>query len=241
MRKALILATLALGALMFAAAGSAHPKRDHAKRGTFTITHTQALDPTKPHGPPMLSHSDTYGPFAVTSTDNGCSGSPWATDTLNRTFVVKHAKATKNPDGTTSPNWRVWVFDRGTFTTTAGASPGSCGENATDHGSSVSAGKTGKLHGWLAGVVSGGTYDPAATCTGDTCGSTDVFVATYFGSAATFSCAATSTTCKFDFEYAAAPGQQLAFRHWSDTGTGAGSSLDETFKGDVADAASTTG
>jgi hypothetical protein len=99
---------------------------------------------------------------------------------------------------------------------------------------------TGKVHGWLSGVVSGGTYDPAATCTGDTCASTDVFIATHFGSSATFSCATTSTQCKFGFAYAAAGGQQLAFSRWTDSGQGAGDSLDETIRGDVADK-STTG
>jgi len=233
-----VLALGALGALAFAASGAAHPKRDHAKKGSFTIKHN-TQDPTKGHGPPVLAHSDAYGPFTVTQTDNGCSGASWATDTLNRTFVVKRAKPTKSEDGTTSsPNWRVWVFDRGTFTTTEATSPGSCGENAADHGSTVGEGKTGKLHGYLAGVVSGGTYDPAATCDGATCGSTDVFVATHFGPLATFSCLTTSTQCKFAFSYAA-PDQKLAFHRWTETGNGAGDSLAATFRGDIADASTT--
>ena len=238
MKRSMILAVLALGALAFAASGAAHPKPDHAKKGTFAIKHS-AQDPTRGHGPPVHPRSDAYGPYTVTSTDNGCSGTPWASDTLTRTFVVKRAKGTKSADGTTtSPNWRIWRYDRGTFTTTAGTSPGNCASNTSPHGTTVSAGKTGKVHGYLAGVVTGGTYNPGATCTGDTCGSTDVFIATHFGSSAQFTCFTDSTQCKFDFEYTA-PGQHLAYHHWSDKGTGAGSSLNETFAGDIADASTT--
>jgi len=234
----MVLATLALGALAFAASGAAHPKPEHAKKSSFRISHKAAQDPTKVYGPPVHARSDVYGPYSVTSTDNGCSGAPWATDTLSRTFVVKRAKAIKSEGSAPQPVWRVWRYDRGTFTTTAGASPGNCAANTGSHGTTISAGKTGKVHGYLAGVVTGGTYDPSATCTGDTCGSTDVFISTHFGSSAQFSCFVDSTQCKFDFEYAAG-GQHLAFHHWSDSGTGAGSSLNEAFKGDIADASTT--
>jgi hypothetical protein len=164
--------------------------------------------------------------YTVVTTDNGSCGSAWANDTLVRTFVVKD-----NGDGTFTLTRR----DRGLFSTIAGVSPGAC-EKTSHHGQTVRAGVTGKLVGYLRGTVTGGTFDPKATCTGPDCGFTDTFLATFFGTSAQFSCFTTSADCSFVFNYTAAKHQKLEFRHWQDKGKGAGTLLNERFVGDIADA-----
>jgi len=184
-----------------------HGKRDHHQRGHAKAPHSRFT-------------------FTVVTTDNSSCGTAWANDTVKRTFVVKD-----NGNGTFTLTRR----DRGMFTTIGGASPGSC-ETTMPHGKTVRAGVTGKLVGFLRGTVSGGTFNPNATCTGTSCGFTDTFLATFFGSGAQFSCLTNSTDCKFNFNYTASHHQSLLFRHWQDKGTGAGTSLVEKFRGDIADA-----
>lgn len=164
--------------------------------------------------------------FVVTTTDNGSCGTPWATDVVRRTYLVK-----PNGDGTYTLTRR----DRGKFVTLGGTSPGAC-DTTGRHGHAVRPGVKGRLVGFLRGTVSGGTYNPNATCTGPDCGFTDVFLATFFGPGATFSCFVNSPDCKFNFNYTAARHQQLMFRHWQDKGKGAGTFLNEQFHGDIADA-----
>src|SRR5437868_5980921 len=94
----------------------------------------------------------------------------------------------------------------------------------------------GKLVALLRGTVSGGTFNRNATCAGTDCGSTATFLATFFGASAQFSCNTNSTDCKFNFNYTASHHQSLLIRHWQAKGTGAGTSLVERFKGDIADA-----
>ena len=164
--------------------------------------------------------------FSVSTHDNGSCGSPWANDTIRRTFSVK-----LNADG----SYTLTRRDRGSFVTLGGVSPGACDPTGR-HGHTVRAGVTGKLVGFLRGQVTGGTFNPGASCTGTDCGSTDVFLSTFFGSGATFSCFTDSQACKFNYNYTAAHHQSLLFRHWQDKGKGAGSFLNERFHGDVADA-----
>ena len=164
--------------------------------------------------------------FTVETTDNCSCGNPWANDTIRRTFIVK-----LNKDG----SYTLTRRDRGTFETLAGVSPGAC-ETHHHHGHTVRAGVHGKLVGFLRGRVTGGTFNPNATCTGPTCGFTDVFIQTFFGASATFSCFENSPRCKFNFNYTAAHHQSLLYRHWQDKGKGAGTMLHEKFRGDIADA-----
>jgi hypothetical protein len=163
--------------------------------------------------------------FTVTTTDNGSCGGPWATDTLRRTFRV-HA----NDDG----SYTLTRFDRGQFVTLGGTSPGAC-DTTGRHGKTVRSGVHGKVVGFLRGTVTGGTYNPNATCTGPTCGFTDVFIATFFGPTAKFSCFENSQDCMFNYNYTA-PRQKLLLRHWQNRGKGAGTFLNEQFHGDIADA-----
>lgn len=177
---------------------------------------------------PGKKPKSTHGKFSfvVNTTDNGSCGGPWANDTVRRTFIV-----TQNADGSFTLTRR----DRGMFVTLAGVSPGAC-DTTGRHGHTVRAGVKGKLVGFLRGTVTGGTFNPNATCTGPDCGFTDVFIATFFGPTATFSCFENSSDCKFNFNYTAAHHQALLFRHWQDKGKGAGTMLHEVFHGDIADA-----
>lgn len=207
MKRSLILSTVVAGSLVLAAAALAHP--GNGKKASSK--------------PPNAHHAKLT--YVVTTTDNGSCGTAWANDTVTRTFIVK-----ANGDG----SYTLTRRDRGQFTTLAGASPGSC-QTTGRHGQTVRAGVTGKLVGFLRGTVTGGTFDPHAQC-GNECGSTDVFLTTFFGPNATFSCFGNSTDCKFNFNYTAARHQALIRRHWQDKGKGAGTMLHEKFHGDIADA-----
>jgi hypothetical protein len=201
MKRFVILPVLVLVALVLAAASLADPgdKGKGKKQGHNRFT------------------------FTLTTEDNGCHGTPWAADTLTRTYVVHD-----NGNGT----FRVTRRDKGKFTTLGGASPGSCPIDK-HHGATVRAGVTGKSTGFLSGTVSGGTFNPKATCAA-ACFTAE-FVTAFFGSGATFSCSTNSADCKFNYNYTA-PAQSLRFRHWQDRGKGAGAMLKEVFSGDIADA-----
>jgi hypothetical protein len=207
MRKRWILPGLLVAALALAASAAAHPGHRHGHHHHHKGKHGK------------------FGPYDVVTDDNGTCGNAWAVDTEKRTFRVH-----KNHDG----SYTVVRFDRGTFLTNAGQSPGAC-DTKGRHGSTVVAGVKGRFHGFLAGKVTGGTFDPNATCTAD-CGFTDVWIATHFGASATFSCFTDSKACLFGFEYSAARHQALTFRHWLDKGRGAGTFLKERFRGDIANA-----
>jgi len=171
--------------------------------------------------------------FMLTNTDQRCDGSgAWANLQEKRTYVVHD-----NGNGT----FRLRRVSRGTFTTLLGTSPGNCAANKSRHGQTVRAGVTGRFGGFLEGTISGGAFDPKAKCI-DACFTSD-FVTTFFGSGATFSCdAASSTDCKFNFNYTAPARKanstptKLKFRHWQDRGKGAGTQLHEVFHGDIASA-----
>jgi len=207
MRKLITMLALTFGALALTATALGHDGR----RG---------------HDGDGHHHGHFKRTFTVTTTDNGSCGAAWATDVVKRKFVVK-----KNEDG----SYTLTRFDRGHFTTLAGVSPGAC-DTTGDHGHTIRAGVKGHLVGFIRGTVTGGTFDKNATCTGTDCGFTDVFLATFFGPNAQFSCWTNSTDCKFNFNYTAAKHQELLFRHWQDKGKGAGTLLKEEFHGDIADA-----
>lgn len=119
-------------------------------------------------------HSDAFRLKTTLSTpDSGTCGNNWATDTLARTYSVK-----KSSDGT----YRLIAFDRGTFTTVAGQSPGACDKGDSHHGATVTAGITGHMGGFVTAKISGGTFNAAATCA--TVCDRDAFVAAFFGSSA---------------------------------------------------------
>jgi hypothetical protein len=167
--------------------------------------------------------------FQLTTTDRRCDGTePWANLTEKRTYQLH-----KNKDGT----YRLRRVDKGTFTTVAGKSPGNCPANKSKHGQLIRAGVTGRFGGYLEGTITGGTFNKNATCA--TPCFTDNFISAFFGTAV-FSCdgATNSTDCKFNYNYTApsraANRPKLIVRHWQDKGKGSGTSLVETFKGDIA-------
>jgi hypothetical protein len=155
----------------------------------------------------------------ITVTDHGSCGNAWATDTSTRTWSVK-----PNNNGT----FRVTRKDKGTFVTLAGKSPGAC-NTAGKHGNLVNAGVHGKFRGYLTGTVSGGTFNPNATCTAACIGDTAAFIAAFFPGG-TFTCSQGFAGCKFNFEYSS-PDKSLVFHHWQDKGT---NGVSEKFVGDIA-------
>ena len=213
MRKLITMLALTFGALALSATALAHDnKGDHDGDGHHA-------------GDRHHHHGHFTRTFTVTTTDNGSCGAAWATDVVKRTYVVK-----KNEDG----SYRLTRFDRGDFVTLAGVSPGAC-DTTGDHGKTIRAGVQGRLVGYIRGTVTGGTFDKNATCAGPECGFRDVFLKTFFGPTAQYSCDTNSSDCKFNFNYVA-PKQELLFRHWQDKGKGAGTLLKEEFHGDIADA-----
>ncbi|GAC1614982.1 MAG: hypothetical protein NVS4B7_07350 [Ktedonobacteraceae bacterium] len=162
-----------------------------------------------------------YGPFASTSPDGGTCGQPWAQDTFNRFFTVQD-----NGDGTFTVDEQ---FKDGTFVTSGPVSPGAC-ETDSHHGSTVQAGVTGTMHGYLDGTVSGGTYNPNGCNANPTpCSTTSGFIAAVFPGG-TFTCFTGVGKCQFSFEYAAG-GQGLLFHDWKDANDQNGT---EYFLGDIA-------
>ena len=157
----------------------------------FAFAATGLADPGHGNGNGHGKHGK-FGPYDVVTDDHGSCGNAWAVDTEKRTFNVQ-----KNHDG----SYTLLRRDRGTFLTNAGQSPGAC-ETRRHHGATVVAGVKGRFHGYLRGKVTGGTFNPNATCPAD-CGFTDVWIATFFGPSATFSCFDNSKYCRFDFQYSA--------------------------------------
>lgn len=135
------------------------------------------------------------------SADSGTCGNTWANDTFNREFDVQQNGATFA---------LTEFFKDGHFVTVAGASPGGC-EAQSEHGLLVAGGISGSFHGFISGTVTGGTFNPDATCP-DVCNG-DAFVAAFFGPGATWS----GNTFSFQYE---AQGGGLLFRRWTNADTG---------------------
>ena len=95
-------------------------------------------------------HHGKFGPFDVVTDDHGSCSNAWAVDTEKRTFKVR-----RNNDG----SFTLTRYDRGTFVTNAGQSPGACNKKGK-HGATVNAGVKGKFKGYLRGRIAGGTFDP---------------------------------------------------------------------------------
>jgi hypothetical protein len=166
--RTLAVLALALGALSFTATSSAHDGDHDGHHGDKRHEH---------HGD-KGKHHDDQNVFRfttnLTSPDSGCDGHVWANDTIKRTYIVK-----KNADG----SYRLTAFDRGAFTTVAGVSPQGCPTvDNPHHGTVVTAGITGRFGGFLTENITGGTFNPNATCAAvcDRAG----FVSSFFGASA---------------------------------------------------------
>jgi hypothetical protein len=201
-KRWLIFPVLIVGALSLAAIGFANPGKH--KPG--------------PKGGKFVFH--------VVTTDHGCNFRPWATDTLRRVYKVRLRE-----DGT----YTLRREDNGRFVTLAGPSPSAdpCPGviRRGKHGTTLLAGMKGKLHGYLQGTVSGGTFIPNGTCTTQ-CTASD-FVAGFFTPGSTFTCSQGYAGCRFNFAYTAQrhKRQGLKFHHWVDRGL---DGVHEIFIGDIA-------
>ncbi len=141
-----------------------------------------------------------YGPINSSSSDSGTCGNDWANDTYKRLF---DAGTTPSSNGTYSA---TESFIAGRFVTVAGPSPDACDPSGTA-GSTIGAGVTGAFSGNFMIVVTGGTYNPDATCDASSCGTTADFVATVYGATATYD------VTSFGFTYHA-NGPGLSSREW---------------------------
>jgi hypothetical protein len=157
---------LALGALSFAATSSAHDGHHGGQHGDKK--HNE-------HSKKQADHNTFRYTTTLASPDKGCGDHVWANDALKRTYVVK-----KNSDG----SYRLIAFDRGSFTTVAGISPQGCpaGVDNPRHGSTLTAGITGHVMGFLRQNITGGTFNPNATCA--TVCDRAAFVSAFFGPSA---------------------------------------------------------
>ena len=139
-----------------------------------------------------------YGPISSGSLDSGTCAD-WATDTYLRTF-----DAATSPNADTTYNVTESFID-GRFVTLGGPSPDACDPTGI-LGSTIRGGVTGSFSGNFMIVVSHGAFNPNATC--DTgCDTTKGFVATVYGTAATYDIPS------FGFTYHA-NGPNLVQREW---------------------------
>ena len=146
--------------------------------GVFSFTHISSSHAASSSG------TRTYKVHVTNDPDSGTCGNTWATDAFNRVFVVK----LNNPYVFTE------LFQNGTFRTMPGSSPGAC-EFAPD-ANTVGDNVVGTFHGNEPNVtVTGGTFNPSATCTTATCGTTTGFCTTVYGPTAV------CTVSSFDFDY----------------------------------------
>lgn len=141
-----------------------------------------------------------FGPINSGSGDSGTCGPDWANDTYKRVF---DASTTANPDGTYTA---TESFISGRFVTVAGPSPDACDLTGIP-GSTIAGGVTGSFNGNFVIVVTGGVFNPDATCDPTSCGTTAAFVATVYGAAATYN------VTSFGFTYHA-NGPGLIQREW---------------------------
>jgi hypothetical protein len=139
-----------------------------------------------------------FGPINSGSPDSGTCRPVWATDTYKRVF-----------DAATMPTGSMYMvtesFIAGRFVTIAGSSPGAC-ESGLNTGGMIADGVTGTFSGNFQVVVSNGVFHPSATCDSG-CETTAGFVATVYGTAATYDIPG------FGFTYHA-NGPDLLQREW---------------------------
>jgi hypothetical protein len=211
-RRAGALVAVLTVALTATAAAYACPGGHHGDmKAAFKFNHGHHHAFKKDHG----DHSRHAFVFqtTLTSPDSGTCGNNWANDTLRRTYKVK-----QNSDG----SFTVVSFDRGTFTTVAGQSPGACETTDTNHGATVAAGVSGGVVGFVVDKITG-TFSASGTCA--TPCTRDAFVAAHFGTPSS------RVTERFAFFYGSKdPG--LIKHMWVNAGTATTSSN----RGDIASA-----
>jgi hypothetical protein len=147
----------------------------------------------------------TDGPYTATTPDSGCGSNNWAQDLFVRNFTAQLPAV----GGVFTVTEK---FQKGTFSTYDGDSPGN---PCTNPGGHIKEGVTGKFSGFFIIEVSNGTFNPNGTCDKtvntypgweqcDTAG----WVKGFFGPSATYDIP------KFKFVYIAKTGQGLIFSKW---------------------------
>jgi hypothetical protein len=213
-RSLLVGLPVALAALALTVAATAAPDGTTSPAGTtsptllalignddlFSVVNlAPVLNPT---GATPTQH---YGPYASGSPDSGSCGNNWAEDTYDRYFTVR-----SNGDGTYTV---VEQFKNGSFTTNSGPSPGACETTYTNHGTTITAGKTGSMHGYFiisdtGAPTSTSTYCDAVTMSNTDC-TTQTFIETHFACTYQVNCAVTTY-----FDHYAAGDQMLLYHEW---------------------------
>jgi hypothetical protein len=215
MKRLLAISALIVGALAFAAGGVADPGHGKGKGPHHKLTANGGIVTIN----------------NVVTEDHGCSFRVWAIDTLHRKYKVR-----RNEDG----SYSVRREDFGRFVTTGPLSPSAdpCPGviRRGKHGTVLRAGIKGKMHGFIAGTVTGGTFNPNGSCTA-VCSNTD-FIAGFFtpttaGTPVRYTCNEGYAGCRFSFKYNVQrhKKQGARFHHWEDRGL---NGINETFIGDIA-------
>ena len=158
-----------------------------------------------------------YGPYNSTSPDSSTCGNDWAQDTFDRHFTVRY-----NGGSTYTV---VEQFKDGNFTTTAGPSPGACDTTDGTPPGTITAGKTGAMHGYEIITVTGSQSSPDASCIAGMPSApctTAGFIASHFAGA--------STVGTFFFHYSAGD-QGLIYHEWKNASEDRGGN-----HGDISDA-----
>jgi len=193
--------------------------------GALSLGAAASADDGHGKGKPVEQHGNTFHyRTTLTSEDTGtCGQQVWATDTLKRTYAVHQDK---------SGGYTLTAYDRGTFVTSAAASPGAC-EQDSHHGTVVTAGIKGKVIGYISGKVIGGTFNKSATCASPC--TRAAFLTAFFGSTAKYSCDIPQS-CRYAYLYHSRDAA-LKYHHWLDAGrAGATGPLKTVDRGDIATA-----
>jgi hypothetical protein len=170
--------------------------------------------------PAGMTPTQHYGPYPSDSPDSGSCGGAWANDMFDRYFTVR-----LNGDGTYTV---VEQFKNGAFNTTGPISPGACDVN-TNHGYTITAGKTGSMHGYfiISNVV--GQQNTSPSCDAADPTNMDCTTATFVNSHFT-PCYPTLCSVTTFFDHYAAGDQSLLFHQWKNASADRGGD-----DGDIAD------
>jgi len=183
-------------------------------------------DPTILSSDPAAMH---FGPYPSTTGDSGTCGFDWATDTVNRFFMIRHvAPMTFSV---------VQKFKGGTFVTPAQPplftpdplkrSPGACDSSDGTPPGTVADFVTGTFHGYLDMTITSAVYSPSTATCPPPCAFTSVFLTSVFGPLFV------RMDNAFFFHYVAVD-QGLVFHEWRNASCTRGGN-----HGDIASAAGT--
>jgi hypothetical protein len=163
-----------------------------------------------------------FGPFPSTTGDSGTCGPDWATDTVNRFFMIRQVGPTMFSV--------IEKFKGGSFVSIvapSGPSPGACDSSDGTPPGIINAGVTGTFHGYLVMTITSATYSPSTAACPSPCAFTGEFLVSVFGPAFV------RTDNAFFFHYVADQPNSLVFHEWKNASCARG--------GDHGDIASATG